>query len=329
MTDSNQGEDPQEATFEVDENYEYDDDVNEPEETNNSMIGFEPVPLSPFEKIKLETDRKTAHGHPVILPTKHGSHGPVYDIFALFQNSVKKQLLVAYNTLEGLLRYKFAVSKEEIRVFFQWFDTFTDVVLAFLAVEEDELYPFLEQGGITLPLVISKLERMKFKDELASTIQHMDQQREMFQLLPPGEIVPRINKLVPSLLRSLVDYFDNQSAHLPQIVQSVTFENQKVTALRMRAMKALKARPNYSTYVVFMSHILRGPKLKAWKSEFLTTKDSFRYEQWRRKFINGYQVLPSQLIGTLMAETAAGDSTDGSNSNLSFYLNKKRNMYKV
>lgn len=301
---------------------------------NESSFGpetlpFEPVPLSPFEKIKLETDRRTAHGHPVILPTKYGSYGPVYDIYALFQNAIKKQLLVAYNTLEGLLRYKYAVSNAEVRRFFDWFDTFSDSVLAFLAVEEDELFPFLEQNGLTLPLALSKIERMKLKDAMASSLSDIDTQRQRFRLLPPGEIVPRITKLIPAFLRHLVDYYEVQSLHLPGVLSAAEIDASRVNGLRSRVMRALKARPSYGTYVVFMSHWLRGTNLKVWKSEFLGALGSFRYEQWLRRFVQNYQSLPGKLLDTLMAETAAGDSTDGSNSNLSFYLNRKKNLYNV
>lgn len=315
---------------EIDDGYENDD--IEPDSGSYSIGGYENIPLSPFEKIKLEADRRTAHGHPVILPTKYGEYGGAYDIFALFQNSLKKQLLVAYNTLEGLLRYKFAVSRDEVNLFFDWFDIFTDTALAFLAVEEEELFPFLENNKIELPAKLSKAERMKLKDKMASALQNIDSQRNMFKLLPPPEIVPRITTLVPQFLNSIVDYYDIQSLHLPMAVQKANInklENSKVAPLRSQIMKSLKSRPNYNIYVVFMSHWLKGSKLKAWKSEFLTTMDSFRYEQWIRKFINNYQSLPKELLDTLMAETAGGDSTDGSNSNLSFYLNRKKNMYKV
>lgn len=317
----------------------YDENDHNIEPASNRSFGgfgtasgaFSPVPLSPFDKIKLETDRRTAHGHPVILPTKYGEYGPVYDIFALFQNSVKKQLLTAYNTVEGLLRYKYAVSKAEVSLFFEWFDTFSDIVLSFLSIEEDELYPYLEQNGIILPLELSKIQRMKSKDEMAKSLQHLDKQRDMFRLLPPGEIVPRITKLIPEFLQYLVDYFDIQSTNLPVCIQQGNLDDldaSKASTLRSNVMKNLKSRPNYSMHVCFMSRFLRGTKLKAWKNDYLSTIDRFRYEQWLKKFIDNFQSLPSKLIDSLMAETAAGDS-DGSNSNLSFYLNRKKNMYKV
>lgn len=294
--------------------------------TGTLANSFQLVPLSPFEKIKLETDRRTAHGHPVILPTKYGAFGPVYDMFALFQNAIKKQLLIAYNTLESLLRYKYAVSKDDINTFFDWFDTFIDVVLAFLAVEEDELFPFLDQNGVTLPLVVSKIERMKSKDQLAASLQEMDKQRNMFRLLPPGEIVPRVCKIVPDFLRHLVNYYEVQSLNLPAVLHEIDFDANRVNMLRTRVMRALKARPNYSMYVIFMSHWLRGLPLKTWKSDFLGPIATLRYEQWSRRFVRNYQSLPSKLLNKLMIETA-GDSQDGSNSNLSFYLNRKKNMY--
>lgn len=302
----------------------------EQDEDETSLVNnVEPVPLSPFEKIKLETDRRTAHGHPVILPTEYGGFGPVYDILALFQNAVKKQILVAYNTLEGLLRYKFAVGNSEVRKFFDWFDVFCDCTLTFLAVEEEEIFPFLENNGAILQVEVTKIERMKMKDKLAVQLQAIDKQRSMFRMLPPGEIIPRITTLVPAFLRSVLDYYDVQSTKLPRAIIDANIEMAKAISLRSRVMRALKTRPNYGVYIIFMSHWLTGMKLKGWKNDFLGLVQAFRYEQWSRKFAHTYQAIPGKLLSTLMAETAAGDSTDGSSSNLSFYLNRKKNAYKV
>lgn len=299
------------------------------EDSQDFQKDIDLVPLSPFEKIKLQTDRRTAHGHPVILPTEYGKHGPLYDVFAIFHNAVKRQLLVAFNTIEALLRYKFAVTKDETRTFFDWLETFSETVLAFLAVEEDEMFPFLEQISVTLPCEISKQERILLKDKMASQLDGIKKQRDRFRLLPPGEVVPRIAKIVPSFLTVIVDYYDVQGQHLPALLFNVMDGSPKISNLRTKIMKALKSRPNYPTLVVFMSHWLRGQRLKAWKNEYLGTMDLFRFEQWVRKFHNNYQTLPKQIIETLMSETAGGESTDGSSSNLSFYLNRKKNAYNV
>lgn len=290
---------------------------------------IEPVPLSPFEKIKLETDRRTAHGHPVILPTEYGGFGPMYDIFVLFQNAVKRQLLVAYNTLEALIRYKYAVSKSEVRRFFDWYDVFSDAVLTFLSLEETELYPFLESCGATLPLEITRLERLKTKDKMASNLETLDKQREMFRLLPPGEVIPRITRIIPDFLGLLVDYYEVQATRLPKPIMDANLDSARIAALRTRIMKSLRPRPNYGIYVIFMSHWLRGSKLREFKQVFLGPVGTFRYEQWSKKFVSQYQAIPSKIIDKLMSETAAGDAQDGSSSNLSFYLHRKKNAYNV
>lgn len=307
------------------------EDYEEADQEGGAMgpSNVEPVPLSPFEKIKLEADRRTAHGHPVILPTEYGGFGPVYDVFALFQNAIKKQVLVAYNTLEGMIRYKFAMGHAEVRRFFDWFDTFCDSALTFLAVEEEELYPFLENCGAILPIEVTKMERMKMKDKLAVQLQTIDKQRGMFRMLPPGEVVPRITTVLPVFLRSIIDYYDLQAAKLPRVIVELNIEMAKAITLRSRVMRALKTRPNYGMHVIFMSHWLTGTKLRGWKGDFLGPLGTLKYEQWSRKFIQGYQSIPGRLLETLMTETAAGDSTDGSSSNLSFYLNRKKNAYKV
>lgn len=305
-------------------------DEEEQEENETSLINnIQPVPLSPFEKIKLETDRRTAHGHPVILPTEYGGFGPVYDILALFQNAVKKQILVAYNTLEGLLRYKFAVGNNEVRKFFDWFDVFCDCTLTFLAIEEEEVFPFLENNGAMLQIEVTKIERMKMKDKLAVQLQTIDKQRSMFRMLPPGEIVPRITTLVPVFLRVVLDYYEVQAGKLPRAIVDANIEMAKAISLRSRVMRALKTRPNYGMHIIFMSHWLTGIKLKGWKNDFLSLIEALKYEQWSRNFAHTYQSIPGKLLNKLMTETATGDATDGSSSNLSFYLNRKKNAYKV
>lgn len=290
---------------------------------------LEPVPLSPFEKIKLETDRHTAHGHPVILPTEYGGFGPIYDIFVLFQNGIKRQLLVAYNMLEALIRYKYAVSKAEVRRFFDWFDILSDAVLTFLSIEETELFPFLEANGATLPFQLTKLERLKTKDKMAVLLETLDKQRDMFRLLPPGEVIPRITKILPDFFWLLVDYYEIQATNLPKPILDLAIDTGRVAGLRTRVMKSLKGRANFGVYVIFMSHWLRGAKLREFKQNFLGPMGTFRFEQWTKKFVAQYQSVPSKIINKLMAETAAGDAQDGSSSNLSFYLNKKKNAYNV
>lgn len=305
-------------------------DEEEQDENETPLINnIQPVPLSPFEKIKLETDRRTAHGHPVILPTEYGGFGPVYDILALFQNAVKKQILVAYNTLEGLLRYKFAVGNKEAQKFFDWFDVFCDCTLTFLAIEEEEVFPFLENNGAMLQIEVTKIERMKMKDKLAVQLQTIDKQRSMFRMLPPGEIVPRITTLVPAFLRVVLDYYDVQAGKLPRAIVDANIDMTKAISLRSRVMRALKTRPSYGMHIIFMSHWLTGIKLKGWKNDFLGLIEALKYEQWSRNFAHTYQSIPGKLLNKLMTETALGDATDGSSSNLSFYLGRKKNAYKV
>lgn len=287
------------------------------------------VALSPFEKIKLESDRRTAHGHPVILPTEYGAHGPIYDVLAMFNNAVKKQLLVGYNTLEGLQRYKYAVSRAETKMFFTWFDTLTDSIFALLAIEEDEIFPFLEANGVRLPEPVIQKQRMQCKDEMAASLQQVNKARDMMRLLPPGEAIPRITKVVPLFFHQLVEYYKTQGMFMPEAIKSAQIENSKGGQLRTKVMRAMKSSQNYGTYLVFASHWLRGSTLRAWKSEYLGPFSAFRYEQFARNFANNYQSIPGRLLQRLMSVTAAGDSIDGSSSNLSFYLNKKKNAYKV
>lgn len=255
--------------------------------------------LTPFEKIKLETDRTTAHGHPLILPSEYGEYGPVFDVIALFHNAIKRQILVAYNMLEAMLRSKYEVNHSHLNLFFDWFDTFEDVVFAFFDVEEEHVYPFLEEANVNLPQELSELAREKCYRKIFSSLDRIGKEREKCYLLPVGEAIPTINRLLDVFLHLIVEYYNTQNEFLPKLIFEADIDGKMEVELRRIFVNALRAKHNYATYLPFVANWLTESQLKTWKSKYLGPVIGIRYDQWSRKFQATHNSIPIRLFKSL------------------------------
>lgn len=273
--------------------------------------------LTAFEKIKLETDRRTARGHPLILPSDYGQYGPVFDVIALFHNAVKKQILVAYNMLEIMMRYKFEVSQYHLNLFFDWFDRFEDSVFAIFDVERKQVYPFLDEVGVKLPKRLGNVVREKTCAEIFASLEVIARNREKFRFLPAGEIISTISGSLDVFLRLIIDYYNTQSELLPQSIFAANISADKETVLRSRFISALREKRNYSIYLPFVAHWLTERQLRTWKAKYLGSVVGLRFEQWAKRFEAVHGSVPCKIFESLTAE---GHSEESSMDFSSFFL---------
>lgn len=266
------------------------------------------LPLSPFEKIKLESGRKTAHGHPLIVPSAYGEFGPVFDVFALFHNAVKKQILVAYNMLEVLLRSKYEVTHNDTERFFDWFETFEDVVLVLFDVEETQVFPFLAEQGVEIPESLGIEERTMVYKKIENSLNLISEGRDKARLLPPGECIPQISNLLKDFLHIIIHYYDTQRKLLPRLICAADIDGDAELMVRSRFINALRAKNNYSTSLPFVAHWLTSKQLRVWKANYLGIVLSVRFEQWARKFDSTHGAIPQQLAQRLTSRSGDDDS---------------------
>lgn len=267
-----------------------------PQDTKKVNDSKASSPLSPFEKIKIESGRKFSHGHPLILPSAYGEFGPVFDVFALFQNAVKKQILVAYNMLEVLLRSKYEVTHNDTESFFHWFETFEEVVLVLFDVEETHVFPFLLEQGVEIPESLGIDERTTIYTMIETSLNLVSGKRDMVRMLPPGECIPQISNLLTDFLHLIVQYYDTQSKILPRLICTANIDGDAEIMIRSRFISALRAKNNYSTSLPFVAHWLTGQQLRVWKANYLGPVLSARFEQWARKFDATHGAIPLKLV---------------------------------
>lgn len=263
--------------------------------------------LSPFEKIKRDSDRKFAHGHPVILPAPFGEFGPVFDVFAFFQNAVRKQVLESYNMLEVLLRFKYEVTHLHTDMFFDWFDTFEDVVLVLLQVEDSQIFPFLHEQGVILPECLLPDKRRIVYEQLEQKLEKVAGMREAVSLLPPGECIPKISGVLTEFLNSIIQYYNVQTRVLPRIIFKANIDGEAENAIWQRFINALRAKHNYSLSLPFVAHWLSPSQLKAWKAKFLGPMLSVRFEQWCRKYEATHGSVPQKMSKVLSSDVLIED----------------------
>jgi len=259
------------------------------------------LPMSTFDKIKLEIGRTTAHGHRLILPTPYGEFGAAFDIVALFHNAVKKEILTAYNMLEAMLRSKYEVTHVETEMFFVWFHTSQDVFLTLLEVEETEMYPFLDTVGVSLPSELSTEARDRHYKLITARLEGVTAKREVLQLVPAGESIPKIITLLNEFLASVIPYFELQSAILPKLIFLADISEDSENNLRLRFIETLKSRGNYTTSIPFVTHWLNDAQLKVWMNKFLKRKGSWRFDYWVRKFAASHLAVPVKLHAAIVA----------------------------
>lgn len=259
------------------------------------------VPRPPFDKIKLQSGIRTTHGHPVIDPAPFGVFGPVFDVFALFQNAVKKQILQAYNMIEVLLRHKYEVTHTHTDLFFEWFATFEDVVMVLFDVEDDHVFPLLEEYGVRLPPSFSVEARREIYDEIEVSLAMVAEKKGTVRLSPPGETIPHISALLNDFLHIVIRYFDTQTRLLPRLIFDADIDAEAEVTIRFTFINALRAKNNYSISIPFIAHWMSEAQLRLWKSEYLGPLISVRFEQWCRKFDSTHGAIPSRIARKLIS----------------------------
>lgn len=221
--------------------------------------------------------------------------------------------------LEAMIRYKYEVTHAEFLLFFDWFDTFEDVLLALLNIEEDLVYPFLQRNGVKLTDGLSADDRSARCALIYAGIQKITEKRDLFRYLPAGESVPRMNTLVNSVLEKIVEYYDLQCAKLPKLIFEADIDGDTEILLRVKFIGALRAKPNFSTTIPFLAHWLTERQLKSWKTNFLGTVGALRFDQWAKKFDVSHQAIPEKIYENLSVrrenpETEEGESTPSTSS---------------
>lgn len=282
------------------------------------------VPLSPFERIKIEKDRTTAHGHPVILPTEYGVHGPIFDVVALYHNAVKRQVLATYNMLEAMLRYKYEVTSAITDAFFNWFDTFENAVDTIFELEEATIFPFLSARSVVIPPSISEAERRKMKGTYSLKIEQMDEMRSTLTLLPPGECVLKTSHFLYDLLKHVISYFNMQSLVLPKAIADANISKVYDFQLGAAIAREVKVREDPAFFFSFLTHWMSQKQLKRWKSRYLTTLDSFRFEQWSRKSQSNHFSVPEKLINKVSVRHVDDISSPPSSLGSTFFSRKTK-----
>lgn len=285
--------------------------------------------LSPFQRIKIEEDKKRAYGHPVVMPTPYARYGPVFDVIALYQNAIKRQSLVAYNIMEAMLRYKYDITKNQTAMFWTWFHTFEDATLSLLATEEQIVYPFLTLYAVQIPANINIENRKQAKDVIATELGHINDSIANIKLMPAGESVSKISKIVAPFLSSILSYFERQRLSLPHAIVNANIPVEDETKLRVQFMKSLKSHENAPILIAFVSHWLSDRQLKVWKSKYLASIRGFTYDRWLRKFKSNHLSIPQRLDRRLAALDPLTPKSNSHTSLTSYFVNKKRDPHKT
>lgn len=278
----------------------------------------EPKPLlSPFQKIKLQRGRSFFFGRPVIYPSNYGTDGPVFDIFALFQNAIKKQILDGYNMLESLLRYKYEVTQTERELFLEWLDSFEISIFKIFEVKESVLYPYLEENRIVPPESFSRFEREKLTITIKKRRTEFSDEYEKTRWLPAGESLPRLAETMGIFFVSILQYFKAQDDAVRIMQKPHQLSGGKVRVLRGRIIDTLREDEKFHFLILFISNWLSDSQLRTWKRSYLSTIDSMRYEQWRRRFVVEFANIPQQIQKQLHRASAKEERKNRISENLS------------
>ena len=257
--------------------------------------------LSPFQVIKMTEDKKRAYGHPVIMPTPYGTYGPVFDVIALYHNAVKRQSLVAFNMVEAMLRYKWELGKGETEMFWGWFDIFKYATLTFMALEEDIVFPFLNSHKVKLPEKVGDEKRKESKDVFAERLGEINDALRGIELLPAGESITKISKLVAPFINCVLEYFEMEKVEIPKALKDVKIGSASAAKFRSQFMKRLKSSERGGMLIAFVSHWLSAEQLKRWKEVYLVRMRNFTYDRYARKFRSKHLELPVRLNRRLAA----------------------------
>eukprot|EP00180_Rhodochaete_pulchella_P000347 Plantae.Rhodophyta-Rhodochaete_pulchella.ctg12413.p1 GENE.Plantae.Rhodophyta-Rhodochaete_pulchella.ctg12413~~Plantae.Rhodophyta-Rhodochaete_pulchella.ctg12413.p1 ORF type:complete len:362 (+),score=44.83 Plantae.Rhodophyta-Rhodochaete_pulchella.ctg12413:165-1088(+) len=142
------------------------------------------------------------------------------DLFAVYQNSVRREMMDLYYILGSLNKRQYFLEREEISLFMKWFELFEYFLQQILVMEEEVVFKWIAKISKT-PEPWNASSRKRRQSEISSCLEEVllkvDETR--IQSVPPGELFSVIAKSIDEFSRRILRYFSDEVREVSPLIK--------------------------------------------------------------------------------------------------------------
>lgn len=249
-----------------------------------------------------EETRKIGKIWPVVRVVMLGKRWSL-DVVAVWNNAVRYELWDMFGMLEGL-------EKGGMRLFFEWMQGFEAFVVTRLKVEEEVLYPWVEQWG-RIEGELSTGKRIAKKGGIIRGIRDVVACGEVVgvgsggkgkgyydglgvgraewmggEMGGRGKMVERVKELVKMVAKGLGEYFAELEKSLPDIIERLyEVEDLWAGGIERRMIRSMwKCGKKDECMVMLMRAVDEMPRGKEWSSRNFKRIERMAMPIWKRRY---------------------------------------------
>ncbi|KAJ8904721.1 hypothetical protein NDN08_001239 [Rhodosorus marinus] len=204
------------------------------------------------------------------------------DLFAVGHNTVKTEILDMYDIVRSLEDQGREVGKGPVLYFCGWWSTFLSVVTEFLDMEDQVIYPWIENKADLGGTRLSKSNRTSTRRQLRDLMLKAVAQESNLDYIPPSEVVLKMLEVLNELDVVLLTYINHVKAKIPQLVEEKFTEDEYRCDLLPAISSHLHSTEDWNKVAPITIRWMREDQAAFWQSEFLTRRDKRKFSNWRR-----------------------------------------------
>jgi len=204
------------------------------------------------------------------------------DLFAVGHNTVKTEILDMYDIVKSLEDQGRAVAKGPVSYFCGWWGTFLTVVTEFLDMEDQVIFPWIENKADLSGTKLSKSNRTLTRRQLRDLMLEATAQESNLIYIPPSEVVVKMLEVLNELNIVLLTYFNRVKARMPQLVDKNFTEDEYRLSLLPAISNHLRSGEDWNKLAPITVRWMREDQAASWQSEFLTRREKRKFSTWVR-----------------------------------------------
>lgn len=235
-----------------------------------------------------------------------GTYGKSWnkDVYLLSHNAIKAELLDLYGMCNVMQRKIAMLTREHVRLFYEWFDDFQAFCLTAIRVEEEVLYP----GLVAKDYLRGRLkdsQRMLTNGRFRVVMQDIvDYKKEFVPQLPVGERLAGLMQLVKGF-DAVLEYTEAAREGLGEFIAK-HFKKRQMKHLEKDVVMGYRGIEGYDRSMVLLSRWMKDGG-KKWAVSCLKKSDMFHFGGWKRMIMQEHCSIPRRFEAIIVNE----DGDDG------------------
>mmetsp|Transcript_16065 Transcript_16065/g.34803 ORF Transcript_16065/g.34803 Transcript_16065/m.34803 type:complete len:423 (+) Transcript_16065:123-1391(+) len=190
------------------------------------------------------------------------------DIFALLQNSIRREVQDLYYIVNSMKKRSVDLSKQDVTDFYEWLSFFALLLDFVFQFEDKSLMPWVEER-VNLEGDLSTASRNVRKGKVMTAIEQIEDCQFKFEHLPPGEVLPTVEKMLEVLSNGLLEQFRLEEKHIIPAVKEA-FSAKDGEAFEVKMFETIRGMDeSHTVMAMLMRSVKNEDRLRDYQAKYL------------------------------------------------------------